>query len=127
MYSILKASGPLVASSLRSERYSPGPFGLLNPVHSMASESNYIVHSSRTLQSSLLLPSPLSALMRPLHVGIRLCSEYVPQRSALMGHHSRAPQCIVFSSSQVANRNFSLASTVTIIFSDKETTVCTGG
>ena len=26
--------------------------------------------------------------LRPLNVGIRLCSEYDPQRSALMGHHT---------------------------------------
>ena len=59
IYGIQKTSGPLVVSSLHLEHYSPGPFGLLNPVDSMASEYNYyIVHSSHTLQSSLLLPSP---------------------------------------------------------------------
>ena len=36
---------------------------------------------------------PLSALLRPLHVGIRPCSEYVPQQSALMGHHSWMTNC----------------------------------
>ena len=41
IYGILKASGPYIASSLRLERYSPWPFGLLNPVHSMASTSIY--------------------------------------------------------------------------------------
>ena len=56
IYGIQKTSGPLVVSSLHLEHYSPGPFGLLNPVDSMASEYNYyIVHSSHTLQSSLLI------------------------------------------------------------------------
>ena len=41
------ASGPLVASSLRSERYSPGPFGVLNTVDSMASESNYYLEDRK--------------------------------------------------------------------------------
>ena len=31
---------------------------------------------------------PLSALLWPLYVGVRLCSEYVLQRSAPMGHHT---------------------------------------
>ena len=33
---------------------------------------------------------PFSAVLRPLYVGVQLCSEYVPQWSALMGHHSLA-------------------------------------
>ena len=46
------------------------------------------LHCSRlrsTAAASALL-RPLSALLRPLYVGVRLCSEHVPQRSALMGH-----------------------------------------
>ena len=53
------ALGPLVASSLHSERYIPRP-SKSRTFHGLQIYllNYYIVHSSHTLQSSLILPSP---------------------------------------------------------------------
>ena len=42
------------------------------------------VERKRSLRSTAASSTPL----RPLYVGIQLCLEYVPQRSALMGYHT---------------------------------------
>ena len=93
--------GILVASSLRSECYSPGPFGLLNPVHSMTSESNYyIVHSLRTLQSSLLLPSPDTAQTAVFFANSKstVFNSWRKPTTDFNCSLRLAPQCIAFSS-----------------------------
>ena len=103
-FDIKKASGPFVASSLHSEHYSPRPFGLLNPVHSMASESNFTV-----AYTSILSPITNSW---PAN-GCVLCKT---QRNSTIFNSWRkpttdfnqsllrlAPQCVASSSSWILN------------------------
>ena len=63
---------------------------IIQPARTSDSVRPLSLHCGRfrsTAAASALL-RPLSAQLRPFYIGIRLCSEYVPQRSALVGHIS---------------------------------------
>ena len=86
-------------SSLSSEHYSPRPFSLLNPVHSMASESNYVI-----VHSSILSPITKSWCCANSRVLCKL-KERAPSSTLEenlqpdFNHSLRlTPQCIAFSS-----------------------------